>query len=331
MMANHTRKVLVTGGAGFIGSHVADAYASRGDAVWVLDDLSSGKIENVPARATFVQANIRSARAARLIRQECFDVINHQAAQVDVRISVADPARDARANVLGLVNVLEAARRAGTKRIVFASSGGVVYSNSDEGFPTPETAPKEPRSPYGVAKLAGEYYLDCYRVIHGLEYVALRYSNVYGPRQNPHAEAGVVAIFSERLRKGDPITIYGDGEQTRDYVFVSDIARANLIATDMSLPGSTGIDAHGFNVGTGAATSVNDLARLMEESFGARVQRQYEPTRDGEVQHSVLDASKLRSRGWNPTFGLRQGIRRTFEETASARGDAKVPSHTSQP
>lgn len=328
-MANHTRKVLVTGGAGFIGSHVAEAYAVRGDRVWVLDDLSSGRIENVPAQAAFVEEDVASGRAARLIRQERFDVINHQAAQVDVRFSVADPAHDARANVLGLVNVLEAARRAGTKRIVFASSGGVVYGNVAEGFPTPETAPKEPRSPYGVAKLAGEYYLDCYRAIHGLEYVALRYSNVYGPRQNPHAEAGVAAIFSERLRTGDPITIYGDGEQTRDYVFVSDVARANLIATDMSLPRGTGIDACGFNVGTGVSTSVNDLAQLIEEAFGVRAQRQYKPVRDGEVQHSLLDASKLRARGWNPAFGLRQGIRRMFEQTASALPDAKVPSHTS--
>ena len=216
-----SRRVLVTGGAGFVGSHVADAHIERGDRVWVMDDLSSGRLANVPPGAEFVEMDIADPRTAELIRDVGFDLINHHAAQIDVRVSVADPVADARVNIAGLLNILEAARDAGTRRVVFVSSGGVVYGEP-EVYPTPERAPKCPVSPYGVSKLAGEYYLNYYREVHGLDYVALRYSNVYGPRQDPKGEAGVVAIFSNRLIAREPLAIYGDGEQTRDYVYVEE-------------------------------------------------------------------------------------------------------------
>ncbi len=316
-MLDDSRKVLVTGGAGFIGSHVAEAHLARGDKVWIVDDLSSGRMENVPSEATFLHADIGSEDAARLIRRQRFDVINHQAAQIDVRISVADPARDARANVLGLLNVLEAARLAGVQRFVFASSGGVVYGEPQE-FPTPESAPKSAMSPYGVTKLAGEHYLNCYREVYGLEYAALRYGNVYGPRQDPHGEAGVVAIFSERLLAGKPLTIYGDGEQTRDYVFVGDVARANLMAAETAFPEESGIDGRAFNVGTEVPTSVNTVAERLEQAANVPSNRRHRDARPGEINRSVLATAKLRSLGWTPTVSLTEGLRRTFEHIASA-------------
>ena len=316
-MPDESRKVLVTGGAGFIGSHVAEAHLERGDQVWIVDDLSSGRLENVPPKATFIRTDIASEDTARLIRRQRFDVINHQAAQIDVRISVADPARDARANVLGLLNVLEAARLAGVGRFVFASSGGVVYGEPQE-FPTPESAPKSAMSPYGVTKLAGEHYLNYYREVHGLEYAALRYGNVYGPRQDPHGEAGVVAIFSERLLAGQPLTIYGDGEQTRDYVFVGDVARANLLAAETALSEASGIDGRAFNVGTEVPTSVNTVAELLERAAGIPSNRRHRDPRPGEILRSVLATAKLRALGWTPAVGLAEGLRRTFEHIASA-------------
>ena len=230
-----TRRVLVSGGAGFIGSHVVEAYLAAGDEVSVLDDLSTGKAENVPAPAKLVRADIRSPEARALVAGGGFTVLNHHAAQMDVRRSVEDPVFDAQVNVLGLLNLLEGARAGGVRRIVFASSGGTVYG---EGAPTPttETAAKLPASPYGTAKLTSEYYLATFAQLYGLEAVALRYANVYGPRQNPHGEAGVVAIFGKRLLRGEPITIYGNGEQTRDLVYVEDVAAANLLAAERPLP-----------------------------------------------------------------------------------------------
>ena len=208
-----SRRVLITGGAGFVGSHVADAHIARGDRVWIMDDLSSGRLANLPSRAEFVEMKIGDPRARELISDVGFDLINHHAAQIDVRASVTDPIADARTNIVGLINILEAAHDAGTRRVVFVSSGGVVYGEP-EVYPTPESAPKRPVSPYGVSKLAGEHYLDSFREVHGLECAVLRYGNVYGPRQDPHGEAGVVAIFCNRLIDGQPLDIYGDGEQT---------------------------------------------------------------------------------------------------------------------
>ena len=318
-MSDVGRKVLVTGGAGFIASHVAEAYLARGDRVFIVDDLSSGRMENVPEGASFVEMDVADPALGDLIRQEKFDLINHHAAQIDVRVSVADPAKDARINIMGLINLVEAAREAGTRRVVFVSSGGVVYGEPEE-VPTPEEAPKLPLSPYGVSKLTGEYYLHYYKVIQGLEYVALRYSNVYGPRQDPHGEAGVVAIFSTKLLNGEPLAIYGDGEQTRDYVFVRDVVSANMKVSDLTLPEGDGLDAWAFNVGTEVATSVNRLADVLQSVAGVQTGREYRDPRPGELRHSTLTAGKLRDRGWAPAFDLREGLKETFEFIRDRRG-----------
>ncbi|MBT8487843.1 MAG: NAD-dependent epimerase/dehydratase family protein [Gemmatimonadetes bacterium] len=316
-MTDSKRKVLVTGGAGFIGSHVADAYLAAGDDVWIVDDLSSGRRCNVPHGAEFVEMDIRDPELRNLFREVRFDVVNHHAAQIDVRVSVADPPRDASINLMGLLNIAEAAVEVGTRRIVYVSSGGVVYGEPEE-IPTPESAPKLPLSPYGVTKLGGEYYLNYYRVIRGLEYVALRYSNVYGPRQDPHGEAGVVAIFCNRLLGGEPLTIFGDGEQTRDYVFVKDVVSANMLASELKIEGG-GLDSVGFNVGTGVGTSVLRLAEVLEGIAGTNLPRNHEPARPGELQHSTLNSGKLQERGWSPAHSLEEGLRETYEYIANQR------------
>jgi UDP-glucose 4-epimerase len=313
------RRILVTGGAGFIGSHVADAYIARGDTVWVLDDLSHGRRENVPAEASFVHLDIRDDAVRDLFREVRFDMVNHHAAQIDVRVSVEDPRHDASVNVDGLLNLTEAALEVGTSRLLYVSSGGVVYGEPEE-RPTPETIAKAPMSPYGVTKLAGEYYLSYYRKVHGLEYVALRYSNVYGPRQDPHGEAGVIAIFCQRLLDREPLTVFGDGEQTRDYVYVKDVVAANLRASDLTLEGGGGLDEVAFNVATGVGTSVNRLADILEAIAGVHPGRDYRAARAGELRHSVLDAAKLRERGWSPQGSLEDGLRETYHFIESARG-----------
>lgn len=304
--------VLVTGGAGFIGSHVADAFLSRGDRVWVLDDLSAGREENVPRGAELVVADLAGPAVSELLAKAGIELVSHHAAQVDVRASVADPARDAQTNVRGLLNLAEAAVRAGTRRVLYVSSGGVVYGEPER-RPTPESAPKRPLSPYGVSKLAGEHYLHYYRRVRGLEYVALRYANVYGPRQDPHGEAGVVAIFAARLLANAALTVFGDGEQTRDYVFVEDVVAANLLAADMELPDRPDdLDAVAYNVGTGIETSVNRLAEILEHAASRAPGREYRDPRPGELRHSALDAERLRSLGWAPERTLEQGLEETF-------------------
>ena len=315
-------RVVVTGGAGFIGSHVVDAYLSRGHEVWVVDNLSSGRRENLAPEARLLVADVASDEVRDLFREVRPDIVNHHAAQIDVRVSVEDPARDARTNVLGLLNLTEAAREVGTRRFVYVSSGGVVYGEP-EVRPTPEETPKLPLSPYGVTKLSGEYYLNYYRRVHGMEYVALRYSNVFGPRQDPHGEAGVVAIFCNRLLAGEGLTIFGDGEQTRDYVFVRDVAAANMLASEMTLPpleeGVGGLDEVAFNVGTGLATSVNRLADALEEIAGLHPGRDYRAGRPGELRHSTLEAAKLRGRGWSPQFTIMQALQETFQHIEQNR------------
>ena len=306
------KTALVTGGAGFIGSHVAEAYRDRGWAVTVVDDLSTGKAENVPDGVDFVELDIGDEKLDELFeRKGGFDVVNHHAAQVDVRVSVAQPRFDAGINVIGLLNVLEAAREWNTRRVVFISSGGVVYGDSEE-RPIPETAAKRPESPYGVSKLTGEQYLRCLRHLHGLDYVALRYSNVYGPRQDPHGEAGVVAIFSKLIIAGTPLTIFGDGEQTRDYVYVGDVVAANMIVSEADIPEGDELDARAFNVGTSRETSVQQLAEELMQVSGRTVPVKFAPARAGELEWSSLRCDKLRGIGWKPAVDLSEGLARTY-------------------
>ncbi|CAN5673894.1 SDR family oxidoreductase [soil metagenome] len=306
------RKVLVTGGAGFIGSHIADAFLRAGDQVWIVDDLSSGRATNIPADARFTQLDIRDAAIDRVFRDAGgFDVISHHAAQIDVRVSVTDPRRDAAINVDGFLNVAEAALRHGCGRFLFVSSGGVVYGEPDV-LPTPEETPKQPLSPYGVSKLTAELYLHYYARIRGLDYAAVRYSNVYGPRQDPHGEAGVVAIFSTSIGAGTPLTIFGNGEQTRDYVFVGDVVSANMLLAETSLPAPESLDDRGFNVGTGTQTSVNELAATLMAAAGRDVDVNFAAPRPGELLRSCLATSKLRRLGWSPAVNLRQGLEITY-------------------
>ena len=307
------RKVLVTGGAGFIGGHVAAAYIERGDQVWVVDDLSTGKLENVPQQAEFVQASVASPVIDQLFHKVSgFDVVNHHAAQIDVRRSVADPRHDAEINIMGLLNLLEAARQHGAGRFLFVSSGGVVYGEPEQ-RPTSELAPKLPLSPYGVSKLTSEYYLFYYHRMHGLDYVAQRYANVYGPRQDPHGEAGVVAIFSSRLLEGRNLTVYGDGKQTRDYVFVMDVVRANLLLSEVTLTIGNWLDDRAFNVGTGTETSVNRLAEVLIQHSGQQVERVHAPERPGELRNSCVDNTRLKRLGWQPQQTLAEGLGLTYD------------------
>jgi UDP-glucose 4-epimerase len=311
------KRVLVTGGAGFIGSHVAEAYLRRGDQVVVLDSLVHGHRENVADGAELVVADIRSPEAAALVRDGGFDLVNHHAAQMDVRVSVADPGFDADVNVRGLLNLLEGALAGGVKRFLYVSSGGVVYGEPAH-RPTPETAPKLPESPYGVSKLAGEHYLYYYHRVHGLEYAALRYSNVYGPRQDPHGEAGVVAIFSTLLSNGERLSVYGDGGQTRDYVYVGDVVAANMLVSDASLPAARTLDDRAFNVGTGVETSVLELAAGLGRASGRAAAVDHLPARAGELRHSSLDASPLRRLGWNVGTDLEDGLGSTYRWIAAS-------------
>lgn len=301
-------RVLVTGGAGFIGSHVADAYLRAGHEVGVVDDLSTGAQENVDSRARFWRADIRRAELVDILADFRPEVVSHHAAQMSVSVSARDPRGDADINILGSLNLLEAAVRHGVRRVIFSSTGGAMYGDQ-ETLPTRETVLPEPVSPYGVAKLAMERYLHAFRVMHGLQSVALRYANVYGPRQNPHGEAGVVAIFSKAILQGRPLTINGDGDQTRDYVYVADVVQANLLATEAAI--APGVSC--LNIGTGRETSVNDLVRSLGQIVGSELPRRHAPARPGEQQRSALDAALAkRVLGWEPTTPLGTGLGQTF-------------------
>jgi UDP-glucose 4-epimerase len=307
-------KALVTGGAGFIGSHVADLFIANGWDVTVVDDLSSGKRENVPAGAQFHEIGVNSPEFSRVVSSGRFDVVAHLAAQIDVRKSVADPITDAQSNILGTLNLMETLRKSGAPtRVVFTSTGGAVYGD----FNTPpnyETYPKDPESPYAIAKLSVEYYLAYYSRVHGCEYAALRFGNVYGPRQDPHGEAGVVAIFCGRILNKRPLTVFGEGLQTRDYVYVGDVARAVWLAATKPLPEKGRVDARGFNIGPGKGPSVLEIARLLQETAGSAVPIEHAPRRPGEQQESFVNADKAGGLlGWAPQVTLAEGLSKTYD------------------
>lgn len=294
-------RAIVTGGAGFIGSHVVDALLARGDEVVVVDDLSSGKREWVPAAAQLVEHDIRQPYAVD------GDVVFHLAAQADVGTSMQRPDFDAEVNVVGTVNTLESARACGAE-VVFASTGGAIYGEVDE--PATEETPRRPVSAYGIAKLGAEAYLQGWNRIYGSNHTVLRFANVYGPRQSPELEGGVVSIFMERLRRGEETLVFGDGEQTRDYVFVGDVVGAVLAAA-----GRGGV----YNVGTATETSVNELHRLCAEIAGVEGEPRHVDPRPGDARRSVLDASQAaRDLGWRPRTSLADGLRKTWDSLSSA-------------
>lgn len=304
-------KILVTGGAGFIGSQVADRYITEGHRVIVLDSLVTGKVENLNPRAQFYQLDIRDPGVEEVFARERPEVVNHHAAQIDVRKSVMDPLFDAGTNVLGTLHLLERAVKHGVRRFIFASSGGAIYGDQPEGAePAREDDPLRPISPYGVAKATGELYLHYYRMVHGLDSVALRYGNVYGPRQDPFGEAGVVAIFTEKLLSGEQPLINGDGLQTRDYVYVGDVVEANVLALNPAKGGASG----SFNIGTGEGKNVNELFGSLVNITGKSVKEVHGPAKPGEQQRSVLNCSKAHEKlGWRPRVSFEKGLRLTVE------------------
>jgi len=309
-------RILVTGGAGFIGSSTVDALVNvDAGQIAVLDDLSAGKPEQVNPKAHLYQANLRDAAAVQeVMARERPEVIYHLAAQMDVRRSVADPAFDAQVNLVGFLNLMEAARQHGLKRCVFSSTGGAIYGEQ-ESFPCDEEHPCRPLSPYGIAKLATEKYLFFYRAQYGIDYLALRYANVYGPRQDPHGEAGVVSIFCGRMLDSQPCTIFGDGQQTRDYTYVGDVVRANLYALTSKASGLA------LNIGTGRETSVNGLYAGLAQVVGDARPAQYAEARPGEQLRSVISPQRAATElGWKPEVGLAEGLERTFSYFRAARG-----------
>lgn len=308
-------KVLVTGGAGFIGSHLVDAYLERGDEVVIVDDLSAGRESNIAGAvkkgAKFVKLDLRSPHLASFLQSENPDLINHHAAQKSVRDSVSDPRNDADINLMGLLSLLEAARSTRCRNILFASSGGAIYGEQLQ-FPATEEHPKNPLSPYGISKLSSELYLHFYARQYGFRVGSLRYSNVYGPRQDPEGEAGVIAIFCSQLRAEKQITIYGSGEQTRDFVFVADVVAANLLV-DKFLT-----NFHVWNIATEQETSVLQLYHLLNEISGNSGSYQLLAAQPGEQMRSVLSYAELKQRGWSPKIPLRAGLESTFQAISSA-------------
>ena len=302
-----TRHILITGGAGFIGSHLAEAFLDRGWRVSIIDNLSTGDRRNVPSQADFHEGDLRDPRTLELLDTLRPDAVAHQAAQVDVRISVRDPGGDAESNVVASVRLMQKCLDAGVKRVLFASTGGAIYGEPVFA-PQDESHPTAPMSPYGCAKLAVEHYMRYFRDVQGLAATALRYGNVYGPRQSPHGEAGVVAIFADRILRGEEVTINGSGEQTRDFVYVGDVVAANVALAERD-------DLRGpYNVGTGVETSVNQLHAAMAEVLGDPRPARRGEAKAGEQMRSVLDGSALRqAAGLAEPVALREGLGKTLE------------------
>jgi UDP-glucose 4-epimerase len=299
-------RILVTGGAGFIGSHVVDAYIAAGHHVAVVDDLSSGRRDNLNPGATFHHLDILDAALDEVFASHKPQVVNHHAAQIDVRKAVADPTRDVTINVIGTVRLLERCVAHGVKRVIFASTGGAIYGEP-EYLPADENHPVRPLSPYGLDKFTAEHYLRIFHEQGGPARVVLRYANVYGPRQDPHGEAGVVAIFANAMLQGQAPIIFGSGAQTRDFVYVGDVVRANLLALESGTPGP-------FNIGTGRAASVNDIYSALARVAGFTAPTRHAPERPGEVQHIYLDCALAeRHLGWTPQVSLEEGLARTVE------------------
>ncbi|MCX7879161.1 MAG: NAD-dependent epimerase/dehydratase family protein [Ignavibacteria bacterium] len=299
-------KILVTGGAGFIGSHIVDAYINLGYDVTIVDNLSTGSQKNLNSKARFIKMDINDSIIEELICDEKFDIINHHAAQIDVRISVENPFFDAQTNILASLRIYESAKKSNVKKIIFASSGGTVYGEQIY-FPADENHPLLPCSPYGISKLANEKYLFYYKTIHNLDYVALRYSNVYGPRQNPYGEAGVVAIFTKKFLIGEQPIINGDGFNTRDYVYISDVVRANVLALKENVNGS-------FNIGTGKEHDVNYIFQKLKEITGSNLPKIHGPAKPGEQRRNSLSYEKFYlATGWKPEIDFDEGLKKTVE------------------
>jgi UDP-glucose 4-epimerase len=299
-------KILVTGGAGFIASHIVDAFISEGHSVVVLDDLSSGFEKNINPAAKFVKANICDKSIEKLFESEKFDVVNHHAAQMDVRRSVADPAFDATTNILGTINLLQNSIKYGIKKFMFASTGGAIYGEQDY-FPADEKHNTQPKSPYGISKLAVEKYLYFYYSEYKLNFTILRYANIYGPRQNPFGEAGVVAIFSTKLLKGEQPVVNGHGKQTRDYVYVGDVVKANLLSLNDDTSDT-------YNVGTGIETDVNELFAMLNNITRANKEEKHGPAAAGEQLRSVITSEKLFKKfGWKPSTKFEEGLIQTVD------------------
>lgn len=299
-------KILVTGGAGFIGSHVVDEYVRMGHEVIIIDDLSSGSAENINPKAKFYKMDVRSKECEHVFQEERPDVVNHHAAQIDVRRSVADPIFDADVNIIGTINLLELCVKYGVRKFIFASTGGAIYGEQMR-FPADEEHPTQPLSPYGISKLASEKYMQYYERSHGIRCVSLRYSNVYGPRQNPHGEAGVVAIFVVKMLEGKQPVINGDGLQTRDFVYVADVVRANILVTERDVSGV-------FNVGTGVETNIRTIFRKLREITGSACDEVYGPPKPGEQRRSSISYERIyRAVGWRPEVTLDEGLRLTVE------------------
>jgi UDP-glucose 4-epimerase len=298
--------ILVTGGAGFIASHIVDAFIKEGHNVMVIDDLSTGFEKNINPKAKFVKANICDKNLKELFKKEQFDLVNHHAAQMDVRRSVKDPEFDATTNILGTINLLQNCVEYKVKKFMFASTGGAIYGEQ-EYFPADEKHYQQPKSPYGISKLAVEKYLYFYHSEYKLNYTILRYANIYGPRQNPFGEAGVVAIFSTRLLKGEQPIINGQGKQTRDYVFVGDVVKATLLTLNDSA-------SDVYNVGTGIETDVNQLFNLINEITRAKKEEKHGPAAAGEQLRSVITSDKLFNKcGWRPSTKLEDGLKITVD------------------